>query len=167
MGARACGLHAPKDCTCAACSIDILRRASPPAGADLEMAAWRRWVQLGERLRSSCTTCSSDGRSSMADVVSIDAASIAVDTPGTGSSSGRSSKQFNPLREAALRPGEGCAAEVAGAQTLGCNDMKAVAAVHACVAASASASASGTQSVSCQCTEFERQLEVTAVQAAC
>jgi hypothetical protein len=70
------------------------------------MAAWRRWVQLGEKLRSSCSTCSPDERSSMADVVSIDAASIAVDTPG---SSGRSSKQFNPLREAVLRPGEGAA----------------------------------------------------------
>lgn len=69
------------------------------------MAAWRRWVQLGEKLRSSCGTCSTDERSSMADVVSIDAASIAVDTPIAGSS-GRSSKQFNPLREAALRPGE-------------------------------------------------------------
>lgn len=72
----------------------------------MEMAAWRRWVQLGEKLRSSCSTCSPDERSSsMADVVSIDAASIAVDTPIAGSS-GRSSKQFNPLREAALRPGE-------------------------------------------------------------
>lgn len=68
------------------------------------MAAWRRWVHLGEKLRSSCSSCSSGERNSMADVVSIDAASIAVDTP-VASSSGRSSKQFNPLREAALRPG--------------------------------------------------------------
>jgi hypothetical protein len=51
-------------------------------------------------------------------VVSIDAASIAVDTPGTASSSGRSSKQFNPLREAALRPGEVFAAIAACAQSL-------------------------------------------------
>lgn len=80
----------------------------PPAGADLEMSAWRRWVQLGERLRSSCTSCSSDGQGSgMEGVISIDAARTAADTP-VASSSGRSSKQFNPLREAALRPGEAC-----------------------------------------------------------
>jgi hypothetical protein len=41
----------------------------------------------------------------MAGVVSIDAASSAADTP-VASSSGRGSKQYNPLREAALRPGE-------------------------------------------------------------
>lgn len=62
---------------------------------------------MGERLRSSCSDCNSGSGSSMADVISIDAARTAADSPAVASSSGRSSssKQYNPLREAALRPG--------------------------------------------------------------
>lgn len=72
----------------------------------MEMVVWKRWMQLGEKLRRSCSSCSSDERSSsMAGVVSIDAASSAADTP-VASSTGRGSKQYNPLREAALRPGD-------------------------------------------------------------
>eukprot|EP00878_Enallax_costatus_P033380 GHUV01036806.1.p1 GENE.GHUV01036806.1~~GHUV01036806.1.p1 ORF type:complete len:197 (+),score=61.27 GHUV01036806.1:608-1198(+) len=71
------------------------------AGADLEMAAWKRWRQLGQRLKDSCSSCPQDTASAAA--ASIDAAS-AADT-AAASSSGRGARQFNPLREAALRPG--------------------------------------------------------------
>ncbi|WIA20087.1 hypothetical protein OEZ85_005946 [Tetradesmus obliquus] len=71
------------------------------AGADLEMAAWKRWHQFGQRLKSKCSSCSDTAAAAAA---SIDAASV-PDTPAPGSSSGRSSKQYNPMREAALRPG--------------------------------------------------------------
>ncbi|KAF6258233.1 Metallo-dependent phosphatase-like protein [Scenedesmus sp. NREL 46B-D3] len=71
------------------------------AGADLEMAAWKRWHQFGARLKSKCSSCSDTAAAAAA---SISAASV-PDTPAPASSSGRSSRQFNPMREAALRPG--------------------------------------------------------------
>eukprot|EP00879_Flechtneria_rotunda_P024719 GHRR01026225.1.p1 GENE.GHRR01026225.1~~GHRR01026225.1.p1 ORF type:complete len:242 (+),score=100.16 GHRR01026225.1:164-889(+) len=78
------------------------------AGADIEMAAWKRWHQLGQRLKESCNSnCSTTAGSSYSTGVAAAAAMTdAASVADTASSSGRSARQFNPLRHAALKPGE-------------------------------------------------------------
>lgn len=75
-------------------------KPSNSTGADLEMAAWKRWRQLGQRLKDACSSCKEDTAAAAA--ASIDAASV----PDATVAVGRGARQFNPLREAALRPGE-------------------------------------------------------------
>lgn len=81
------------------------------AGADVEMAAWTGWTVLGQRLKEQCSSCrdSSSSRKSISDALAgatIDAARVA-DTPGPdpASTRGRTARQYNPQREAALKPG--------------------------------------------------------------
>lgn len=73
------------------------------------MAAWRRWLQLGEKLRGSCGSNGGclQGAAAVVAAGSIDAARAATDTPIAGVSGRSGARQFNPVREAALRPG-GC-----------------------------------------------------------
>jgi hypothetical protein len=74
------------------------------------MAAWASWAGLARRLKEQCSSCrdSSSAKSSRNELAgaAIDAARVA-DTPlsEADGSRGRQGRQFNPQREAALKPG--------------------------------------------------------------
>lgn len=71
------------------------------AGADVEMAVWRRWLALGQKLRGSCMTAAC----AATDAVVAAGATPSDPTAGVAAAAASSARQFNPVREAALRPG--------------------------------------------------------------